>query len=261
MRVGTEAVRAAKHDTTARSATPQKNSDNRLRVAKKFTLFDTPSTPPRPLHSFQHFASICYGDLRDVLCDIGARAQATCSAEATGSGVPSGIPRLGVGSSRQRRRERQSAAIDTVSNNVTLLGLALEFMHQTASEMSVPGSEVCWLMDTGLPISPRLSLAFSSSLSSKECFASAALHYAAVAFEASLQLELGAFLHLYLKDPAQHCIAPRHVRSVTTVAQIIFSCLRLCRDAVPSSQLSLVTGMNRASCAFPSRSLLSTTLP
>ena len=213
MRVGTEAVRAAKHDTTARSATPQKNSDNRLRVAKKFTLFDTPSTPPRPLHSFQHFASIRYNDLHDVLESVTAQTKACSAAKGAGVASDTGTSRQPMGSTRQRRRTRQTVPIDTVSNNVTLRGLVLEYLHQTSSDISVPESDVCWFLDTGHPISPTLNLAYSSSLSSRECTTSVLLNYVAIAFEHSLHLELGArfpcsAFHCILSSvTVKHCIA------------------------------------------------------
>ena len=93
---------------------------------------------------------------------------------------------------RQRRKSRQCSAIDTVSHNVTLRGLVLEYLHQTAMDISVPESEVCWFLDTGHPISPTLNLAYSSSLSSRECTASVLLNYVAIAFEHALHLEFGA---------------------------------------------------------------------
>ena len=63
MHVGTEAMRAAKQEAAVGQASSEEKSDTRVRLAKKFTMFETPIVPPRPLHSFQHFASICYNCL------------------------------------------------------------------------------------------------------------------------------------------------------------------------------------------------------
>ena len=199
--LGSDAVRAAQHDATASNITRNQSSDTRVRLAKKFSIFDRPISTPRPLHNFQHFASICYCDLHDVIDNATNHHDVKDStAEATGMGVPSGPrdgPMQGVGMARQRRRTRQIAPIDTASHNVTLRGLALEFMHQTASDMSVPESEVCWFMDTGQPISPTLNLAYSSSLSSKECWTSALFNFVNIALQASLHLAFGAPLLLH----------------------------------------------------------------
>ena len=73
---GTEAVRAACQDVAASSGTPSTSSKTALRLAKSFSIFDMPTATPRPLHSFQHFASICYGDLHDVMSNTTHHDQA-----------------------------------------------------------------------------------------------------------------------------------------------------------------------------------------
>ena len=222
--LGGDAVRAAQHD--ASNVTRNQSSDTRVRLAKKFSIFDRPIATSRPLNSFQRFASMCYGDLHDIVDNATNQDGVKDStAEVTGMGVPSG-PRPGpmqrVGMARSRRRTHESAPIDTVSHKVTLRGLALELMHQTASAMSVPESEVCWFMDTGQPISPTLNLAYSSSLSSKECWASGMFHFVAIALEASLHLEFGApfLLHCTVLS-VQDC--PDILSAMCLVTSLAFS--------------------------------------
>jgi hypothetical protein len=200
MAVGSQAVRAAAHsDASARTHTQERNMDQRIRLAKKFTMFETPIVAPRPLSSFQNFASICYSDLHEVLKQVqptvsvsGSVTQRTTPPN--GTDTDSGLPQFRGPRARVRSQTRQNVPIDTVSNNVTLRGLVLEYLHQTAADMSVPESEVCWFVDTGHAISPTLNLAYSSSLSSRECTASVLLNYVTVAFEHALHLQFGVTL-------------------------------------------------------------------
>ena len=207
---GAEAVRAACQDVAASSGTPSTSSNTALRLAKSFSIFDMPTATPRPLHSFQHFASICYGDLHDVMSNTTHHDQAEGTAAAPcmdksslqeSTVCPGPRPRSCVGTSGQRRCPRHSTPIDTVSNKISVRGLTQQFMHQTAASMSVPESEVCWFIDTGLPISRTLNLAFSSSFASEECCTSVLFAFIMNAFESALQVEFGVFFLLYSTTP------------------------------------------------------------
>jgi TolA-binding protein len=205
MSVGRSAVQAAeltaehsrKNDKLAREG--QMNVENRVRLAKKFTLFDSHFVPPRPLNSFRHFASIRYSDLHEVL-----KCRSEQTSEGSGVACADGVspnsnsetpsfsdPRSGDG---PRVQQQYNVAIDTVSGNVSLRELVLDYLHQTAAQLSVPESDVCWFVDTGHAISPTSNLAYSSSLSSRECIASALLNYVATTCEHALHVQFGELL-------------------------------------------------------------------
>lgn len=248
MDVGTQAVRAAKHiDVSARTTTQEPNEENRIRLAKKFTMFDTPIIPPRPLRSFQQFASISYTDLHAVLKEsrpagledssAPARADSAASKPGTDSGLP---PLRGPNSTARARMSHQGTVpIDTVSNNVTLRGLVLDHLHKTAASLSAPESDVCYFVDTGRAISPTLTLTYSSSLSSRECAASVLLNYVVVAFEHALQVEFGAghdFIFIMLNHAVMHsCVYPllffcfEHVivAQITAPTSLTLTCLKI----------------------------------